>query len=91
MTSACVCTIDPPQLMLYAVLPVGVERRTPSPYMVVRKTSLTQISKTPMNSELPRVTVISLRAWHTAGIFSQVLSTELKNVASPVPSNLDKS
>jgi hypothetical protein len=31
ITLASECTIEPPQLRLYAVLPVGVEIRTPSP------------------------------------------------------------
>ena len=34
-------TMEPPQLKLYAVDPVGVEMRTPSPYTVVRCTSFT--------------------------------------------------
>ena len=70
ITSALAWTIDPPQLRLYAVLPVGVDIRTPSPYTVVRWTSLTYISKHTMNSALPLVILISLSAWQIAGCIS---------------------
>ena len=37
MTWAALWTMEPPQLRLYAVLPAGVEIKTPSPCITVRR------------------------------------------------------
>ena len=57
-------TIEPPHERLYAVLPVGVEMSTPSPYTTVRRTLLMYISICAIAS-LFLMIVTSLRDWNS--------------------------
>ena len=54
---------DPPAARLYAVDPVGVEIRTPSPTRVVKKWPLIRISIFEQLGLGPRPTTTSLRTW----------------------------